>query len=158
VFSAASLTFLQPAEKVKKRKAEEIIVVSLAESDNFVGRGRTFTAKFLNFIASTGQCFDTIFGNHVTPRDVYLNNVLRGRNNRTEVNRMSSWDEPNRKSFRVLTGHPSDKDFSDKSDMCEHDSSEMLDNLLQCLLSGTVAASEIFLHSAKSKCSMLWQC
>lgn len=57
-----------------------------------------------------------------------------------------------------LTGHPSDNDFSDKSEICEHDSSEMLVNLLQCLLSGSVAASVIFLHSVRSKCSMLWQC
>lgn len=62
------------------------------------------------------------------------------------------------KTVLSLTGHPSDKDFSDKSDICEHDSSETLVSLLQCLLSGSVAASVIFLHSVKSKCSILWQC
>lgn len=58
----------------------------------------------------------------------------------------------------MLTGHPSDKDFNDKSVIWEHDSKEMTANFGQCLLSGSVAASEIFLQSVKSKCSMLWQC
>lgn len=58
----------------------------------------------------------------------------------------------------MLTGHPSDNDFNDKSVIWEHDSSEIAANFEQCLLSGSVAESEIFLHSAKSKCSMLWQC
>jgi len=40
----------------------------------------------------------------------------------------------------------------------EHDSSEIAVNLGQCLLNGSIAASVIFLHSVKSKCSMLWQC
>lgn len=57
-----------------------------------------------------------------------------------------------------LTGHPSDKAFIDKSVISEHDSSEIAVNLGQCLLNGSIAASVIFLHSVKSKCSMLWQC
>lgn len=59
---------------------------------------------------------------------------------------------------RMLTGHPSESDFNDKSVIWEHDSSEIAANFEQCLLSGSVAASEILLHSVKSKCSMLWQC
>lgn len=57
-----------------------------------------------------------------------------------------------------ITGHPSDNAFNDKSDICEHDSRKIADNLKQCLLNGSSAASVIFLHSVKSKYSMLWQC
>lgn len=58
----------------------------------------------------------------------------------------------------LLTGHPSDKAFMDKSVINEHDSNEIAVNLGQFLLNGSIAASVIFLHSVRSKCSILWQC
>lgn len=61
------------------------------------------------------------------------------------------------KIYSQLTGQPSDIYLRLLSVMFEQESRLMAVSLLQYLLMSVIELSVIFLHSDRSRCSMLWQ-